>query len=82
LISKGSTSAPLAKQSLALQKRLAALVLGCGLGRVWMDESETSTIRMANSRQQIRKLINDHVIYRRPVGMHSQARHRKLGLAK
>jgi large subunit ribosomal protein L19e len=72
----------MAKQSLALQKRLAASVLGCGLGRVWMDESETSTIGMANSRQQIRKLINDHVIYRRPVGMHSQARHRKRVLAK
>ena len=68
--------------SLKLQKRLAASVLGCGLGRVWMDETETSSISMANSRQQIRKLINDGIIYRRPVGMHSQARHRKRVLAK
>ena len=68
--------------SLKLQKRLAASVLGCGLGRVWMDETETSSIAMANSRQQIRKLINDGIIYRRPVGMHSQARHRKRIVAK
>lgn len=67
---------------LKLQKRLAASVLDCGTGRVWMDETETSTIAMANSRQQIRKLINDGLIYRRPVGMHSQARHRKRILAK
>ena len=68
--------------SLKLQKRLAASVLECGLGRVWMDETEISTIAMANSRQQIRKLINDGIIYRRPVGMHSQARHRKRIQAK
>jgi len=68
--------------SLKLQKRLAASVLDCGLGRVWMDETETSTIAMANSRQQIRKLINDGIIVRRPVGMHSQARHHKRILAK
>jgi large subunit ribosomal protein L19e len=68
--------------SLKLQKRLAASVLGCGVGRVWLDESETSSIAMANSRQQIRKLISDAIIYRRPVGMHSQAQHRKRILAK
>ncbi|OHS93226.1 60S ribosomal protein L19 [Tritrichomonas foetus] len=67
---------------LKLQKRLAASVLECGLGRVWMDESETSTIAMANSRQQIRKLIGDGIIVRRPVGMHSNARHRIRLLAK
>ena len=68
--------------SLKLQKRLAASVLECGLGRVWMDETETSTIAMANSRQQIRKLIGDGIIVLRPVGMHSTARHRARLLAK
>ena len=63
--------------SLRLQKRLAASVLDCGAGRVWMDETEISTIAMANSRQQIRKLINDGIIVKRPIGMHSMARHRK-----
>jgi large subunit ribosomal protein L19e len=67
---------------LRLQKRLAASVLDCGKGRVWMDDSEASAISMANSRQQIRKLISDGIICRRPVGMHSQARHRKRVQAK
>ena len=68
--------------SLKLQKRLAASVLDCGVGRVWMDDSEISTIAMANSRQQIRKLISDGIIVKRPVGMHSKARHTKRILAK
>ena len=67
---------------LKLQKRLAASVLKCGLGRVWMDETETSSIAMANSRQQIRNLINDGIIVRRPVSMHSSARHRARLLAE
>jgi len=67
---------------LRLQKRLAASVLKCGRGRVWMDETEISTIAMANSRQQIRKLVDDCLISRHPVGMHSQARHRKRVQAK
>ena len=68
--------------SLKLQKRLAASVLDCGVGRVWMDDSEISTIAMANSRQQIRKLVADGIIVRRPVGMHSKARHTKRIQAK
>ena len=68
--------------SLKLQKRLAASVLNCGIGRVWMDETEISTIAMANSRQQIRKLVGDGIIVRRPVAMHSSARHTKRVLAK
>ncbi|EAY11542.1 60S ribosomal protein L19-3, putative [Trichomonas vaginalis G3] len=68
--------------SLKLQKRLAASVLDCGVRRVWMDDSEVSTIAMANSRQQIRKLINDGIIVKRPVKVHSGARHTKRILAK
>jgi len=68
--------------NLRLQKRLAASVLDCGAGRVWMDETEISTIAMANSRQQIRKLIADGIIVRRPVGMHSMARHHRRILGK
>ena len=68
--------------SLRLQKRLAASVLDCGKGRVWLDMSEISTIAMANSRQQIRKLVSDGIIVRRPVDMHSQARHQKRIAAK
>ncbi|RWV88499.1 hypothetical protein GW17_00049407 [Ensete ventricosum] len=37
--------------SLKLQKRLAASVLKCGRGKVWLDPNEVSEISMANSRK-------------------------------
>lgn len=36
--------------SLKLQKRLAASVMKCGKGKVWLDPNESSDISMANSR--------------------------------
>lgn len=36
--------------SLKLQKRLAASVLKCGRGKVWLDPNEGNEISMANSR--------------------------------
>jgi hypothetical protein len=36
--------------SLKLQKRLAASVLKCGRGKVWLDPNECNEISMANSR--------------------------------
>jgi len=68
--------------SLKLQKRLAASVLGCGKKRVWMDPTEITEISLANSRANIRKLIKDGFIIRRPVKMHSRARVRKVHEAK
>ncbi|XP_065043375.1 pumilio homolog 24-like isoform X2 [Musa acuminata AAA Group] len=38
--------------SLKLQKRLAASVLKCGRGKVWLDPNEVSEISMANSRKR------------------------------
>lgn len=35
--------------SLRLQKRLAASILNCGKGKVWLDPNETNDISMANS---------------------------------
>lgn len=35
--------------SLKLQKRLAASVMKCGKGKVWLDPNEASEISMANS---------------------------------
>ncbi|KAI3718074.1 hypothetical protein L6452_18921 [Arctium lappa] len=37
--------------SLKLQKRLAASVLKCGRGKVWLDPNEGNEISMANSRK-------------------------------
>ena len=60
--------------SLKLQKRLASSVLKCGKNKVWMDPNETNEISMANSRQNIRKLIKDGFVIRKPVVVHSRSR--------
>ncbi|NXS83389.1 RL19 protein, partial [Erpornis zantholeuca] len=67
---------------LRLQKRLASSVLRCGKKKVWLDPNETNEIANANSRQQIRKLIKDGLIIRKPVTVHSRARCRKNTLAR
>ena len=48
------------------QKRLAASVLNCGKRKVWLDPNEVNEISMANSRQNIRKLIKDGFEVRAP----------------
>merc|ERR1711933_590526 len=63
--------------SLKLRKRLAASVKKCGKGRIWLDPNEASEISMANSRFNIRKLIKDGLINRKPIKMHSRSRVRK-----
>merc|ERR1711976_1083028 len=60
-----------------LQKRLAASVKKCGRNRIWLDPNESSEISMANSRFNIRKLIKDGLINRKPQKMHSRSRVRK-----
>uniref|UniRef100_A0A194ANF4 Ribosomal protein L19 n=1 Tax=Pinctada fucata TaxID=50426 RepID=A0A194ANF4_PINFU len=68
--------------TLRLQKRLAAAVLKCGKNKVWLDPNETNEIANANSRQNIRKLIKDGLIIRKPVAVHSRARVRKNAIAR
>ena len=75
------TTAAAAMGMLRLQKRLASSVLLCGKKKVWLDPNETKEITNANSRQQIRKLMKDGLIIRKPVMVHSQARCRKNILA-
>uniref|UniRef100_A0A8C1XZ61 Ribosomal protein L19 n=2 Tax=Cyprinus carpio TaxID=7962 RepID=A0A8C1XZ61_CYPCA len=67
---------------LRLQKRLASSVLRCGKKKVWLDPNETNEIANANSRQQIRKLVKDGLIIKKPVTVHSRARCRKNTLAR
>lgn len=67
---------------LILQKRLAADILKCGVGRVWMDPNEANEISMANSRLTIRKLIKDGLVIRKSYAMHSRARVRLYNEAK
>nr|XP_035952411.1 LOW QUALITY PROTEIN: 60S ribosomal protein L19-like [Halichoerus grypus] len=75
-------AAAAAVSTLRLQKRLASSALRCGKKKVWLDPSETNEITSANSRQQIRKLIKDGLIIRKPVTVHSRARCRKNTLAR
>jgi len=62
--------------SLVLQGRLAAAILKCGRRRIWLDPNETQDIALANSRANVRKLIKDGFIIRKPVRVHSRARAR------
>ncbi|RZC29891.1 60S ribosomal protein L19-2 [Glycine soja] len=68
--------------SLKLQKRLAASVLKCGRGKVWLDPNEVNEISMANSLQNIRKLVEDGFIIRKPTKIHSCLRARRMKEAK
>merc|ERR1712212_119780 len=62
--------------TLRVQKRLAASVLKCGRKKIWLDPNESSEIANANSRQNIRKLIKDGLIIKKPQIVHSRARTR------
>lgn len=68
--------------SLKLQARLAADILNCGRGRVWLDPNEAQDISQANSRKSIRKLIKDGYIFAKPVAVHTRSRWRKTEEAK
>jgi large subunit ribosomal protein L19e len=68
--------------SLKLQKRLAASVLKCGQRKIWLDPNEVTEIHNANSRENIRKLIKDGYIIRKPNAVHSRARVNKRLAAK
>jgi len=68
--------------TLRLQKRLASSVLKCGKKKVWLDPNETNEISNANSRQNIRRLVKDGLIIRKPVAVHWRARTRKNAEAR
>ena len=65
-----------------LQKRLAASVLKCGKNKVWLDPNEVAEISLANSRANIRKLIRNGLVFRKPVAIHSRFRTNKFHEAK
>ncbi|KAL0397286.1 UNVERIFIED_CONTAM: 60S ribosomal protein L19-3 [Sesamum calycinum] len=63
--------------SLRLQKRLAGSILKCGRRKVWVDSNETIHISMANSRSNVRNLIKDGFILKKPSKLHSRSRARE-----
>ena len=48
-----------------------------GLLQVWLDPNEINEIANANSRQNIRKLIKDGLVIKKPVAVHSRSRVRE-----
>ena len=60
--------------NLRLQKRLAASVMKCGKRKVWLDPSEINEIALANSRQNVRRLIKRGLVVKKPEVMHSRDR--------
>merc|ERR1711890_10385 len=68
--------------ALILQKRLAAAVMKCGKNKVWLDPNENQSISNANSRHQVRRLIKDGLIIRKPIAVHSRARARLNAIAR
>ncbi|CAO1304112.1 unnamed protein product [Diamesa hyperborea] len=54
----------------------------CGKKKVWLDPNEINEIGNTNSRQNIRKLIKDGLIIKKPVVVHSRFRVRKNTLAR
>jgi len=65
-----------------LQKRLAASILKCGKRKVWLDPNEINELSLANSRQNIRKLVKDGFIIRKPQVIHSRFNARKVTAEK
>ncbi|WFD28853.1 60S ribosomal protein L19 [Malassezia nana] len=68
--------------NLRVQRRLAASVLGVGKRKIWLDPAEQSDIANANSRANVRKLIKDGQIIKKPMVSHSRERTRNLHAAK
>ncbi|TYH24733.1 hypothetical protein ES288_A03G114400v1 [Gossypium darwinii] len=63
--------------SFKVQKRLAASLLNCGKNKVWLDPCEAILISMANSRMDIRKLVKDNLIIKKPNISRSGWRYKK-----
>ena len=49
-------------------------MLKCGKKKVWLDPNESTEISNANSRQNVRKLIKDGLIIKKPQVIHSRSR--------
>ncbi|KAI9491095.1 60S ribosomal protein L19-B [Zychaea mexicana] len=68
--------------NLRSQKRLASSVLNCGKRKIWLDPNEVNEISNANSRANIRKLVKDGLIIRKPEISQSRFRVRERNAAK
>ena len=61
-----------------VQKRIAAEILGCGVHRIWINPEEKDKVSMAITRGDVKKLIRDGIIKKRPEVSISRGRARIL----
>jgi large subunit ribosomal protein L19e len=67
---------------LANQRRIAAEVLGTGVHRVWMNPEAGKDIAGALTREDVKKLITEGKILKKPIRGVSRARARELAAAR
>ena len=65
-----------------MQTRLAASILKCGARKIWIDPTEVNEVSLANSRANVRKIIKDGNIIRKPSAVQSRSRVNKRDEAK
>lgn len=63
-------------------RRLAASIFKCGKNKIWFDPGETQRLASSSSRMQVRRLIKDGVILRKPNTVHSRWRANKRAEAR
>lgn len=54
-------------RKLLLQKRLAAEILGVGIHRIWIDPDYIKDVETAVTKEEIRRLIHERKIWKRPI---------------
>lgn len=66
------------------QRRMAAAILKCGKGRVWIDPDRTDDVAAAVTRSDVRRLVTGGAIQKLPAGgvSRSRARHDQAQRAK
>ncbi len=64
------------------QKKIAAKILGVGVNRVWIDPDVEEDLSLALTREDVRKLIDDHIIRKKQMTGISRGRARMITTQK
>jgi len=67
---------------LKMQRRIAADILKCGENRVWIDPERIDDVAAAITREDVKRLIHDGVIKRKPIKGQSRGRARAFQEAR
>ena len=60
-----------------LQKRLGSIILKCSPKRIKFDSEKMTEIKAAITKEDVRSLIANHTITKKPIDVHSRVRARK-----